>query len=578
VPPNQFTASFTPTAEFRVENGEVKASVAEIVFQIDSVLPGDAVPIDLSSIQGCALTHEFTGETRNCFTLDKVKGRIYFKSNDFGTNCPIKVNGNTLPAQITGELVIGCAPNKNLVLPIKVKTTNYESFVVDPRRLSPGDDSVKIIYLTSEKQVGARVIELTGFNDLVGLSEAETKAIAWHDDSLTMVEDGTQLAQRLYNRIIGYNGEAIDSAPLNNAAGLGDAVISCSTKWCCANGWCNPSAFRGAFNALKKDAKEMAKATLFRRGNGEPAASLGLTEFKMVVPMQVGEGAKEILSANDLTVRIPSGCSNENPAVVAVTASSEDGEKWDYAAEVMQLSLNLNNAGNKPDLCNFLWGNGNEIKSDDEANLVTAPQTTDEHRSPKIGIASFVAVYPLKYACEADEGDPWTIAKNLVFIPVPELELTGDGAKVQLMEFTTFRCTSFGPCCTPKEAWMQIGQRDNQMYYILHLGIASDCTPLLFPSLKGFLKDTAMNWAAGELGEAYSQMLQYQRAYGAFQEVVAAFDEDATQELISPNGETMLTAPGCGLGVDAEGNELTGEIEGTLGDFPIHQPGDPLNA
>ncbi|MFH0836226.1 MAG: hypothetical protein V1834_03625, partial [Candidatus Micrarchaeota archaeon] len=46
VPPNQFTASFTPTAEFRVENGEVKASVAEIVFQIDSVLPGDAVPID----------------------------------------------------------------------------------------------------------------------------------------------------------------------------------------------------------------------------------------------------------------------------------------------------------------------------------------------------------------------------------------------------------------------------------------------------------------------------------------------------------------------------------------------------
>jgi len=165
---------------------------------------------------------------------------------------------------------------------------------------------------------------------------------------------------------------------------------------CCSNAWCNPTAFQQAFTAFKVKAGEVASATAFRRGAGEPWTYLaGGKNFEFVSIAQVVEPAKDVLqqAGAPLPSTVPEECKPGNPAVYELRASTRDLKSWSYSTRVLRLEHNLQSTQNMS-LCNFLQGEENNVTQAIESTLASSEQASDEHSMPKIIPSFFLPLFP----------------------------------------------------------------------------------------------------------------------------------------------------------------------------------------
>ncbi len=384
-------ANLTESASVWVDpaTGEVKSNVQEIIMQADSIVPADALPLDLQQQEGCTLLYQFSGEFANCFGYDEANKKLWFKAQDFNNpSCAAGVKGNSLDsAEVTLTLTTTCT-QKTLELPVRVEPAGFQSLYGAPDSLSPGPGSAKLVYVINELQA-PRIIEVkNGVARNVSVNAGSVASIAWSGPgTLSLSHQGENVKQWTYTR----------NEPVFGARGdLGSRTKSCSDFLCCASAWCNPTAFQQAFTAFKVKAGEVASATAFRRGEGEPWNYLtGGKNFEFASIAQVVEPAKDILQqagAPQPSV-VPEECKPGNPAVYELHASTRDLKSWSYSTKILRLEHNLQSIQNTS-LCNFLQGEGDNVTQSLNSTLASNEQASDEHSTPKIIPSFFTPLFP----------------------------------------------------------------------------------------------------------------------------------------------------------------------------------------
>ncbi|NYZ78428.1 carboxypeptidase regulatory-like domain-containing protein, partial [Candidatus Micrarchaeota archaeon] len=378
--------------------GEVKSNVEEIVMQADSIFPADAIPVDLQQQQGCTLLYQFTGsDFVNCFGYDEANKKLWFKSRDFNNpSCAAKVKGNSIDsAEVTLTFTAACT-QKTFELPVRVEPASFESIYGAPDSLSAGPGSAKLVYAINELQAPRTLEVKNGVARSVNVASGSVTSIAWSGPgTLSLTHEGESIKQWTYTQ----------NSPVFGARGdLGSRTKSCSDFLCCASAWCNPTAFQQAYTAFKVKAGEIASATAFRRGEGEPWAYLaGGKNFEFASIAQVVENAKEILTQADAPQPsvVPEECKPGNPAIYELRASTSDLKSWSYSTKVLRLEHNLQSTQNTS-LCNFLQGDGKNVTQTNTPSLASNEQSSDDNSMPKVIPSFFVSMPPgFKTRCES---------------------------------------------------------------------------------------------------------------------------------------------------------------------------------
>ncbi|VVB66931.1 Carboxypeptidase regulatory-like domain protein [Candidatus Norongarragalina meridionalis] len=346
------------TIWFDAASGTIKTNFDAITLAADAVYPMDAMPLDIADSADCTLVYSIKSAkgTEKCYSYDKTKKAFVFKARDANTQCPIKVEGDSLEDDASASLELGAScGTANKSVPIRMTAESVQSLYSAPRSLDAGDGSAKIVYILNEKQSGSRSLTPD-----VSFSGAGTKAIAWSGPGNLVVKEGDSVvAQWAYDQQASF---------FQGVGGIGgERAESCSDWLCCANAWCSKSAYAQANDAFKRKAQEIADETVFRRGNGEPLKTIG-GSFTFV---GVAQTVEQTIAENETR---PPECVPSNPAVFEMKAKTSDGEAWDYSSSVMGVGVNLKDSSNKPELCNFLHAENATVKQTKNATLASMQQ------------------------------------------------------------------------------------------------------------------------------------------------------------------------------------------------------------
>ena len=401
--------------------------------QVDSILPGDAMPLTIQSDSQCVLVAQQPNTTSNdptasCYQFDSTKKLLTFQTHELNPFCPIYLKDDKFYSatgtrvtkhSATLTVLATCSPEAILQIPINVNfVSTQSSLAVRPEsdQLGEGDAS-KLIYIINNRQLQRRNIDTvfqttTATTNSYQLVGPTAKAIAWRGPGdLEFTE----------------NGELVDQLSFENQAGdifkpgigiLSHRQTSCAANdvFCCANGWCTRKAVEEFVPSFKETALRVAKSTAFRRGNGQPLAALsggsfgGLSgslsgsssasskPFKFVTAVQIAQGGQQALTVQGINFTAPLACTAGNPGVYELSISSATGNEddWNYSAHVLDLKptdyiqrpnqcgsgtlttnatqSSLTSATGEVTLCNFLYAKNNCIESTKNALITSIDQ------------------------------------------------------------------------------------------------------------------------------------------------------------------------------------------------------------
>ncbi|MDP3741865.1 MAG: carboxypeptidase-like regulatory domain-containing protein, partial [Candidatus Micrarchaeota archaeon] len=379
--------------------------------QVDSILPGDAMPLELQSDGQCTVIAKQPNSTAgslqssSCYFYDSGKKMLVFQSRELNPYCPIylkndkfySVNGTRVNSDSANLSVVAtCVPDATLEIPIKVNfVSDVASLQVKPDSDSIGEgDAAKLIYLINNRQLASRPIDVTfQSSSSYQLQGGSAKALAWRGPGILEISEGGNLL----SEVIITNQSA--SSPFKPGIGvLSHRQTSCDANdiSCCANGWCTRSALTQFIPGFKETANRVAMQTAFRRGNSQPFAYFSSTPFKFVTVVQAAQGASTTLTVEGVNFSSPIQCLPGNPGVYQLTASSTTGAAdggWNYSASTLnlvtsdyiqlpsscgggsnatQVSLTAPNGGVQ--LCNFLSPKNNCIESTRSASITSIDQ------------------------------------------------------------------------------------------------------------------------------------------------------------------------------------------------------------
>ncbi|NUN11730.1 carboxypeptidase regulatory-like domain-containing protein [Candidatus Micrarchaeota archaeon] len=367
-------------------NGVISIPKNEVVLSIDPVFAADAIKLNVQNNKCKAVFSVIKSNTNteSCYNLDS-NNVLSFRTRDFGASgCSISVKGNTVLGDDSAffDVWSSCdAQQKTQRIKIKVNSNSIESVSISPDDLGNGDESAKLVYVVNNKQVGLRKI-LVGSKQLEFTEGSGGKAVSWSGPgTLSIKEDALELKAIQYKQSTSY---------FSKKGELGKSIDSCTSFDCCSSGWCSASALSNALIDFKRVSKEMSEKTIYRRGGVEPGNSLGKKSFKFVTVMQAGEDASSEFSSAGFSIQSACGVL---PGVYEVQALF-DGSNWKYSARNLAVNENLN-GGATPQLCGFMCGEGNSVKTYDHGVMCTNEQATKDHRKPKITLSYFTGLPPM---------------------------------------------------------------------------------------------------------------------------------------------------------------------------------------
>ncbi|PIT85853.1 hypothetical protein COU36_00955, partial [Candidatus Micrarchaeota archaeon CG10_big_fil_rev_8_21_14_0_10_59_7] len=211
---------FTRNGTVWLEGGKIRTDFSEIRMQADSVLPGDAVPLNLSGTRDCEVQYAIRGLDEKCFEYDGERALLVFKANEMSSACGLYANGNNTKPDATMVFSTPCLSGTTDV-PIIVDFADAESTFAEPFSVTPGDSTAKLFYLISEMQADRRMradySELAkdangtvnassnatkGVTGNIYFDGAEARAGAWAGpDKLTITENNATVRDYNYAKL-----------------------------------------------------------------------------------------------------------------------------------------------------------------------------------------------------------------------------------------------------------------------------------------------------------------------------------------------------------------------------------------
>ncbi|VVB68391.1 Carboxypeptidase regulatory-like domain protein [Candidatus Norongarragalina meridionalis] len=382
--PSPTPAQFTSNGTVWLEGGRIRTDFEEIRMQADSILPGDALPLNMSGGADCEIQYAIRGLDEKCFNYDGEKAMLIFKAKELDTTCGISATGNTTKPDAKMVFSSACVSGATEV-PIIVDFAESESAFVEPFSVTPGDSTAKLFYLISEMQAERRMkadyteaiaINVTGNASAnatnatksttgnIFFEEAGAKAAAWAGpDKITITEGNETLREYNYEKLASY---------FQNVGTVGGASAdACDDFLCCARGWCDAAQFGKAFDDFSAKAQDAARLSAFRRGAGEPLKSLTGKPFRYVMVAQLREGALGALETNGITLNAEN-CSTALPAIVEIAATSDGSGPLNYSGRVLSVDESFGASGDK--MCGFVQADGTSVKTTDHATLASMTQ------------------------------------------------------------------------------------------------------------------------------------------------------------------------------------------------------------
>ncbi|MEW5956022.1 MAG: hypothetical protein AB1626_05825, partial [Candidatus Micrarchaeota archaeon] len=361
LPKAEFTVSDTIVLD---EQGNLKSAhgLEEYALQIDPVYPADAMPLKLKSkIGGCiVLVSQLTGNasTSKCFRYDPTTNNLVFESKETNPLCPVEVKANKLyegtrefKSQQGASInyrVAGCDITAELTIPITVTAQEAESIYAAPDGNELGDgDAAKPLYVVNQKQLGSRDItvdyaptEATETNrtlaekqSQISLYGGSAHALAFRGPGTLTLSDGEETINEVYYQdTLRVMKEGIGTT--------GYRKTSCDNYKCCTHGWCTRKALKSALKDFTETASQTAAKTAFRRGGGQPFATLSPDKtFTFATVAQTIQGADSLLTENNYTIEQSDyetgACTNGTPAVFELKASGTNADNLTYSAQVL---------------------------------------------------------------------------------------------------------------------------------------------------------------------------------------------------------------------------------------------------
>ncbi len=382
--------------------------LTEYELQVDSILPGDAMPLKLQSDQQCTIIAKQPNSTSNllsssCYRYDSGKQMLVFESKELNPLCPIYLkedkfynekNARVNEDSATLKILASCA-SAEMEIPIKVKfASGVSSLTVKPEEGQLGEgDAAKLLYVINNRQLQSRNLEVLYGNrsSALQLRGPSSRAIAWRGPGTLEFSENGDLVQEVI-----FENKAMVFKP--GVGVLSHRQTSCGASkdvYCCSNGWCTRKALEQFVPEFKETGQQLAKNTAFRRGEGQPFNYFSTTPFKFVTIVQVAQGGQSALEVEGVSFNSPLACISGNPGVYELTAFTSSGEEdeWNYTAKTLELknsdyiqspnncgassnvtvtSLTANNGETK--LCNFLWPRENCIVSSKNSTITSIDQ------------------------------------------------------------------------------------------------------------------------------------------------------------------------------------------------------------
>ncbi len=408
-----FDASDGASGKLKTQSGSTTYAMVA-----DTVYPADAFSLNIqrASSPGRRISVQAISSssgTSPCYSYDENTGVFQFR---LGNACPIEVRANKFFHTGTGQEItsdqvsvtvrLESVPPQDLQLRIHLSLNPAESLRLQPQSLS-GPNTPELVYLINNKQTmfGPRTLSIeassTETNELPG---AGVKVLAWRGPgTISVSEKSESVGSLTYSSTASY---------FTCTGGVGKRIDSCgSDPFCCAGGWCNPSAFRVMFANFKTYSKNLAAKTAFRRGidsqgKSQPFATIsGNTPFEVYTAAGVVDGAPTIISDSGIDVRLSSDCSStDRPGVFQIKSSTTDGRNFAYNAQTAFLhkfdyvdgvcpdnslfvgdSLLARSDESAMPLCDFLFGaDCSCLQRSAHSNLLTATQNGVGRANPSI--------------------------------------------------------------------------------------------------------------------------------------------------------------------------------------------------
>ncbi len=372
--------------------------------QVDSILPGDAMPLTLQSDSQCVLLAKQPNSTSqnptsSCYRYDAGKAMLVFESRELNPLCPIRLEGdkfklpsgsrvNSDSASLT---VLATCTGVEKTIPINVKlVSDLESLAVkpEPQHLGEGD-SAKLLFVINNRQVQRRNVavefQTTRLNHQ--LAGASVQPVALRGPGTLEVTENDELIAEVI----------LENKQTSFKPGVGvlshrQTTCVAGDIHCCANGWCTRGALTDFIPSFRETAQRVAQSTAFRRGNNAPLNHFA-DAFTFTTVVQAAQGSQEAFQVDGINFSSPLTCAPGNPGVYELVASTSNGVEWSYSANILRLeagdyvqrpsacsaSSNATPASLTTDsgetlLCNFLWPRDNCIVSSKNASITAIDQ------------------------------------------------------------------------------------------------------------------------------------------------------------------------------------------------------------
>ncbi|MEW5955990.1 MAG: dickkopf-related protein, partial [Candidatus Micrarchaeota archaeon] len=363
--------------------------------------------------------------TSKCFRYDPTTNNIIFESKETNPLCPVEVKANKLyegsreykggerDATITYR-VAGCDITAELTIPMKVTAQEADSVFAAPDTNELGDvAAAKPLYVLNQTQLGSRDITIdyapteasentSEKQSQLSLYGGSAHALAFRGPGTLTLSDGEETLNEVYYE---------DTLKVMKA-GVGTTgyrKTSCADYKCCSHGWCTRKALKQALKGFQEKATQIAAKTAFRRGGGQPFATLSQgKQFSFATVAQMIQGVDSLLPEYNFTIDQADyeqgNCVNGTPAVFELKASGSNAENLSYSAKVLPLykfaytdaqceeGFEMQSQGpyaglEYQPLCSFLYGDGNCVARTDESNPLTMDQTS--HLNLKVTLCIF---------------------------------------------------------------------------------------------------------------------------------------------------------------------------------------------
>ncbi len=375
--------------------------------QVDSILPGDAMPLALQADSQCVVLVREPNTTSSdpvasCYRYDQARGVLVFEARELNPLCPIHLKDDKFyaasGARITRHAVnltvlASCAPEAKLEIPISVNfVSQLSSLTVRPDASNLGEgDAAKLLYLINNRQLQRRNIQAQfGTTKTYQLAGPSAKPLAWRGPgSLEFSENGDLVQELIF--------QDTSRAFKPGTGVLSHRQTTCATNdvFCCADGWCTRSALEAMVSTFKETSSRVASSTAFRRGNGQPFTYFSTQPFKFVTAVQATQGSQQALTVQGVNFNKPISCLPGNPGVYELAAVSSSGkeDEWNYTAKVLELKqadyiqaasgcgggsnatqASLTSSTGEATLCNFLSPKNNCIESTRNAMINSIDQ------------------------------------------------------------------------------------------------------------------------------------------------------------------------------------------------------------